>query len=337
MITIKKPGLLTSIQDLGRYGSQKIGVITSGVMDPISHRIANHLVGNKESDATIEMTMTGPSIEFNEDALISVCGGDLSPRINKVPVHMWKPVLVKKGSRLSFAGVKHGCRTYLAIAGGFDVEEVLNSKSTYLRAGIGGYKGRALKANDTINTGKLNPYSQKIKEQLMVRLLDQSVVEMDWSVSADLIPNPMSPSYVRVIKGRQFSLFSPDSQKSLFSERFEITNQSDRMGYRLKGPVLKFENSTEMISEAVSHGTIQVPAEGNPIILLSDRQTTGGYPKIGQIASVDIPLMAQLKPGEYVQFVEISHEESQRLIFEKEEKLEQLKQGILLKIKQGES
>ncbi|NRG46766.1 biotin-dependent carboxyltransferase family protein [Bacillus sp. CRN 9] len=327
MITIIKPGLLTSIQDLGRYGFQKYGVIASGVMDQIAHRVANLLVGNKESESTIEMTLIGPTIQFHENTLIAITGGDLSPAINGKAIGTWKPIFVKKGSVLSFGKCQAGCRAYLAAAGGFSVPFIMGSKSTYLRAEIGGNEGRALKKHDAIHIG--NPSSIALK---MIHFyqpqLSSDFVSGRWAVDASLIPIYQKRKSIRVLKGRHYHLFTKQSQQKLYEEGFEVSSQSDRMGYRLTGPALALEKPEEMISEAVAFGTIQVPPGGDPIILLADRQTTGGYPKIAQIASVDLPFLAQAKPGDTLHFTEITHEEAQRLILEKEKVLQELKVGI---------
>lgn len=333
MIIIKKPGLLTSVQDLGRYGYQKYGVIASGVMDPFAHRIANLLVGNAENLPTLEITLQGPIIEFQKDTLISICGGELSPSINGHPVRTWRPIYVKKNSVLQFKLPKSGCRSYLAVSGGFSVSRVMGSHSTYLRAKIGGFHGRALKTNDQLLFGSYSQLSSRMIQQINDSLSNMPFIEINWSVSPDLTTLFSTNTPIRVIKGRQYHLFTDDSQKQLWSHSFTILNQSDRMGYRLQGPTLELKNSEEMLSEAVSFGTIQVPPDGNPIILLADRQTTGGYPKIGQIASVDLSLIAQAKPGDKLQFTEVSHEEAQLLLLEKERKIQQLKNGIFLKFK----
>ncbi|KON88392.1 KipI antagonist [Sporosarcina globispora] len=335
MIKVLKPGLLSSIQDLGRTGFQKYGVIASGSMDPFSHRMANLLAGNGENDPALEITMMGPVLIFEEDTLISICGGDLSPSINGQPVRTWRSVFVKKGSELKFGGCQKGCRAYLAAAGGFSVPNVMNSKSTYLRAGIGGYKGRALKSGDLLETGKHSMLSSKMAEYLAQQGHDKIFAENDWRITSDLIPDTAGDPVIRITRGRQFDLFSQESQELLFKHSFEVTAQSDRMGYRLKGPSLPLSQHTEQISEAVNFGSIQVPPDGNPIVLLADRQTTGGYPKIGQIAAVDLPLLAQAKPGDALSFAEISNEKAQRLLINRELKLKELKQGITLKTRGG--
>lgn len=332
MITITKSGLLTTVQDLGRYGFQKYGVIASGVMDTIAHRLANLLVGNDEYLPTLEITLIGPTIQFHKNVLIAICGGDLSPSINGEDVQSWRSVLVKKGSILKFGPCKKGCRAYLAVAGGFSVPTVMNSKSTYLRARVGGFNGRALQAGDQLLFGQSGKLSMKMQDELSERSLTNFIVGK-WSVPSNLIPIFKKDTPIRVIKGRNFHQFTKESQKSFFYEAFFITPQSDRMGYRLSGPLLTLEKEEEMILEAVGFGTIQVPTNGNPIILLADRQPTGVYPKIGQVASVDLTLIAQAKPGEVLLFSEISHREAQFLYLQRERQLQILKHGIIEKFK----
>lgn len=335
MIKVLKPGLLSSIQDLGRTGYQKFGVIASGAMDPFSHRMANLLSGNEENDPALEITMMGPTLTFEEDTLISICGGDLSPLINGQPIRTWRSIFVKKGSELKFGGCQKGCRAYLAVSGGFSVPEVMNSRSTYLRAGIGGFKGRALKAGDVLETGKPSLQSLKMEDYLSKQLHDKTFVENDWGIASKLIPETIGNPEIRITRGRQFDLFTHESRIQLFNHAFEVTAQSDRMGYRLKGTSLALSEHAEQISEAVNFGSIQVPPDGNPIVLLADRQTTGGYPKIGQVAAVDLPLLAQAKPGDALRFKEISNGQAQQLLIKRELKLKELKQGISLKTRGG--
>jgi antagonist of KipI len=328
MITILKPGLLSTIQDLGRYGFQKYGVIVSGAMDSIAHRLANLLVGNEENKPTIEMTLVGPVIQFEQDSLIAITGGDLSPTIDQTPLPNWKAIFVKKGTKLKFSGAQKGCRAYLAISGGFSTPSIMGSQSTYLRAGIGGYKGRALRAGDQLLNEPPNEIALKIIKNMRKELFNHSFIEMNWSISREVIPDIHSKTVIRIMKGRQFELFAEESIDQLFHNPFSITAQSDRMGFRLKGPTLQLEEPKEMISESVTMGTIQVPVDGNPIILMADRQTTGGYPVLGHIASVDLPLIAQSKPGDLIYFSEITHEEAQLLYLKREITLNQIKLGI---------
>ncbi|MFC4321875.1 5-oxoprolinase subunit C family protein [Litchfieldia salsa] len=333
MIKIIKPGLFTTLQDLGRVGYQKYGVITSGAMDPFAHRMANILVGNSESEATLECTMVGPKIQFEQDTLFALCGGEFAAEIDGHPIKLWRPILVKAGSILTVGPQKLGSRVYLAVAGGYKLESVMGSKSTYIRAGIGGFKGRALLAGDTIITGMMHKLSEAIMLDLSKRFESMPFVQTTWSISTKMMPNYRKDPYIRVMKGRQFHLFTEESCEKLFTSGFKISNQSDRMGYRLEGPSLKVEKNEELLSEAVSFGTIQVPSDGQPIILLADRQTTGGYPKIAQVAIVDLPLLAQAGPNEKVEFIEVEHGTAERLHIERERMITQVKQAIFLKAK----
>jgi antagonist of KipI len=330
-IKVIKPGLLTTVQDLGRYGLQKHGVIVSGAMDPFALRVANVLVGNDEGEAALEITMIGPKLKFSEDSLISICGGNLSPAINGEEIPEWRPILVKKGSLLSFGTVEFGCRAYLAVAGGFAVPNVMNSKSTYLRAGIGGFEGRALKDGDVLPVQPpSDSHLQRIRS-LCEKAGSNSFAVSDWSVSKYAMPNYHKNPVIRVIRGGEFHWFKEESREKFYKEEFLVTPQSDRMGYRLSGSKLQLNKPQELISEAVTAGTIQVPSEGDPIVLMADRQTTGGYPKIAQVATVDLPVLAQVKPGEKVRFQEIKLEEAQTLLRLREQEIQLLKQGITLK------
>lgn len=316
MLTIHKSGMQTTVQDLGRTGFQKYGVVASGAMDPYALRIANLLVGNEEHSAALEITLMGPSIHFNEDHVISICGGDLTPQLDGKTVGNWRAVSAVKGQTLTFGKPRSGSRCYLAIAGGIDVPAVMGSRSTYMRAGLGGYQGRALESGDQLVIGETNA-DQK-----------SAAHGKSWFVPP---PSYSSAPVIRVIKGRQFEAFSEASRKHFLSETFTVNPQSDRMGYRLDGSRLALAAAQEMISEAVAFGSIQVPADGNPIILMADRQTTGGYPKIAEVITVDLPLISQLKPGDHLRFNEVSIEEAQRLLKLQEKKINCLKRAIALK------
>lgn len=321
MLKIRKGGLQTSVQDLGRSGFQKYGVIASGVMDPVAHRLANLLVGNDEQFATLEISLVGPQIEFTKDTVIALCGGDLSPKVDGTPIQMWRMLVVKKDSTLTFGEPRIGARCYLAVAGGIQVEELMGSRSTYLRAGIGGFQGRSLTKGDEIHTGETTPIQHKALER-------NSDNEFDWLIPpVRYFEEPM----IRMIKGKQFELFNDSSKKQIFTEAFHVSGNSDRMGYRLEGPNLSLEHPTELISEAVAFGSVQVPSDGNPIVLMADRQTTGGYPKIGQVASVDLPLIAQLKQGQGLRFKEISLADAQQRYIEQEQHIREIKASIQLK------
>ncbi|MBP2637326.1 MAG: urea amidolyase related protein [Firmicutes bacterium] len=332
-MTVIRPGLLSSIQDQGRYGFQKYGVIVSGTMDSYALRVANILVGNEESEGVLEMTLMGPTLKLEQDMLIAITGGDMVPTINSVPVPMWRPVYVKQGSVLAFKGCRPGCRSYLAVAGGYDIPSVMGSKSTYLRAGIGGFGGRALQQDDVLPVqNSLSTRARRLLKQLSISIQDKEFAAADWCAAKAHILHSSQPITVRVTSGSQYEYFSPESKEQFFSQPFRVTPQSDRMGYRLAGPELTLSQPLEMISEAVALGTVQVPPDGNPIILLADRQTAGGYPKIAQIAAVDVAIIAQTRPGEQIRFQEISLQEAQRLYLEREEYLHQLRQAIGLRL-----
>ncbi|GKU84751.1 biotin-dependent carboxyltransferase family protein [Niallia sp. NCCP-28] len=330
-ITILHPGLLTSIQDTGRYGFQKYGVIASGAMDVYSLRMANVLIGNKETEAALEITLMGPMISVDEDMLIAITGADLSPSVDGIPLPIWRPVWIKKGSVIKFGAPKSGCRSYFAVAGGFAVETIMDSKSTYLRGEIGGFKGRSLQKGDTIGRGKCSERSMMLVSKLKDATSTNHFSTTDWFVDSNPFFSGADEAFIRVLPGRQYDRLTKQGKHQLFAEFFRITPQSDRMGFRLSGPTMELQEKEDMLSEAVSFGTIQLPPNGNPIILLADRQTTGGYPKIAQVASVDLAYLAQRKPGEKVRFQLITLEEAQQMQLEKEKHWKQLKHAILMK------
>ncbi|WP_068785809.1 5-oxoprolinase subunit C family protein [Paenibacillus phocaensis] len=327
-LLIEKPGLLTTVQDLGRFGVQKYGVIVSGAMDAFALRVANMLVGNPEGEAGLEITLLGPVIRFEQTALISLCGGDLSPKLNGVPVPLWRTVLAPKGSTLTFGPTKLGCRAYLAVGGGLDVPIRMNSRSTYLRAGIGGYEGRALAAGDRLALGERTPLGSHMLGVLAREANKESGAVSRWAVFPEILPKYAANPTVQLIPGEEYEHFQELSQHDLWNEEYAVLPQSDRMGYRFKGRELKLSQTKEMISSAVTMGTVQVPPDGNPIILMADRQTTGGYPKIAQVASVDLPLLAQTNLGARVRFRKVALQEAQRQLIERETAIQTLRKGL---------
>ncbi|WP_274650939.1 biotin-dependent carboxyltransferase family protein [Paenibacillus humicola] len=329
-VRILKPGLLTTIQDRGRFGAQKYGIIVSGPMDSYALRIANLLVGNDEAAAGLEMTIVGPEIEFEAPALLSVCGGDLSPSLNGNPVPLWRTIFAPEGSRLEFGELKKGCRAYLAVAGGFDVPVEMSSRSTYLRAGIGGWEGRPLQQGDRIPVGELPPRSLSLLRKLRRGAGKEDTAVSPWSLSADLLPAYAPDPVIRVIDGAERELFDEESVSRFFSETYRVLPQSDRMGYRISGGKLKLKEQAELISSPVTFGTIQVPADGDPIVLMADRQTTGGYPRIAQVISADLPLLAQVNLGGKVRFRSVSLKEAQQHAVIGERKVRTLRHGLVL-------
>lgn len=331
MIKVLKAGILDTIQDLGRIGYQKYGVVTSGAMDTWSHRIANLLVNNDENEATLEMTLVGPEILFQEDSLIALCGGEFHPTVSGYPIPMWRPVFIRKNSTLTLGHVQNGARAYLAIAGGIDLPLIMKSQSTYTRAAIGGFKGRALRKDDVLSFGVKSTIIQNLLKKILKDKTDKPFLTIKWSVTPNFISKFTDKPKIRVTRGRQYNLFEPLYVDAFFKESFTVSPNSDRMGYRLNNTLPPPMIQEELISEAVSFGSIQVPPDGKPIVLTADRQTTGGYPKIAQISTCDFSLIGQAKPGDKLFFTEISLDQSQKLYIEKEKSLQQLKMSIALK------
>ena len=321
-VNVLNAGLLTTIQDIGRTGSQKFGVLVSGAMDSYSMRIANLLVGNDEREGVLEITLFGTKLQFEEDTLIAITGGDLQTTVDGIPVANWRPLIVRKGSILKFGFAIEGCRAYLAIAGGIDIPVVMESKSTYMVAGIGGFKGRALQQNDQLSFGSLTESNDKV-----FTLIEREGTP-DWAVPHHPLVNLASTQTIRFIEGTEYKHFDDASKQRLVREPYVVTPQSNRMGLRLEGQALSLTEKLEMLSEGVTFGTIQLPPNGKPIILMADRQTAGGYPKIGQVITADLGSLSQVKPNATLYFKLITHAEAERELIAKEELINQFKIGI---------
>ena len=329
-LRILRPGLLTTVQDLGRFGYQSDGIIVSGAMDALALRVANRLVGNPETAAGLEITLLGPRIRFEADHLIALTGAHLSPTLNGQPVGLHRPVWVAAGTELAFGPAVAGCRAYLAVAGGGAVPPVLGSRSTYLRAGFGGFEGRALRAGDALPVGAPAAIGAKLV-QLLARP-GAAWAATDFTPGPALCPRPAYRPVLRAVRGPEYGQFSAESQRAFWAEPFTITPAADRMGYRLHGPPLARLAATELLSSAVTFGTVQVPAGGQPIVLGADCQTTGGYPRLAQVISVDWPALAQAAPGQPLRFREVSVAEAQALYAAREVALAGLRRGIALRV-----
>ncbi|MCI1751164.1 biotin-dependent carboxyltransferase family protein [Megasphaera cerevisiae] len=315
-IVVLRGGMLSVLQDRGRKGYQKVGMLVNGAMDEEALRLGNILTGNEQQEAGLEITMLGPVLKFSQETLIALTGADMDPRIDGRAVPMWRPVLVRAGAVLRFGHSLSGCRSYLCVSGGYDVPSVMGSKSTYLQAHIGGYQGRALVQGDVLSLGRMSDQGRRIVKTLH----DTGGIQTsDWYVEAAhrLYDEVAAP--VRLTAGLQYSYFTEDSLQRLVSEPFRITVHSDRMGYRLEGCQLRLKKPLEMISEAAVQGTIQVPADGNPIILMADRQSTAGYPKIGQVIMADMSRLAQYRPGDWVRFAAVTIAQAEALFLEREQ------------------
>lgn len=322
VLTCVKGGTLASIQDLGRIGYQDLGIIVSGAMDSYALQIANILLGNKRNEAAIEITMRGTSFHFSEDTLIAITGGDLNPTIDGEKVPQWRPVVVRANKIIKFKGSPKGLRSYLSVCGGFNIEDVLGSKSTYLRASFGGYKGRALKDNDVIALNPLNPKKKDLKNQLLTE--NTSFKGTKWHAKVRDNQLNKAETIIRFVEGNEYEWFSDETKKNFENIPFSIDVSSDRMGYRLSGQKLERLSDKELISEAIVNGTVQVSNDGSPIILLADRQTTGGYPRIAQVISADLHKFAQLNAGEKIRFKKVTLLEAYSAFSELEKVLNQI-------------
>ncbi|SEC80263.1 biotin-dependent carboxyltransferase family protein [Paenibacillus sp. GP183] len=309
-VHVVKPGFFTTVQDLGRRAYQKFGVSASGAMDPLSLRLANLLVGNNEDEAALEATLIGPKLRFGADGVIAITGGNLSPSINGNSVGMWKSLRIYKDDELSFGGCKSGCRTYISFAGGIGVPKVIGSRSTFIRGNYGGIEGRALATGDEIPIGS-SPFNYS---QIAGRTLRY-----------EHTPDYSQDRTIRFIPGPQINAFTSESVETFTSNPYTVTNESDRMGYRLQGEQLMHIAGADIISDFIAMGSIQVPAIGQPIILMADCQVSGGYTKIGVIISVDIPFTAQKKPGDQIRFQAMEVSDAQELWKEQERLIAELR------------
>ncbi|MCX6954971.1 MAG: biotin-dependent carboxyltransferase family protein [Verrucomicrobia bacterium] len=304
-ITVNRAGMLTTVQDLGRRGHRAAGVPLGGAMDPLALRLANLLVGNAEDAAGLEFTLRGPELTFASETTIAVGGADFGG------VPRWQPVRVRAGERVTFGTARTGCRGYLAIAGALDVPVVLGGRGTYLCAAIGGLEGRALRDGDVLRAA----------EQVR-RVLGR------WHIDERILPAYSGAPTVRVVRGAQAEEFGA----TLTEAEFKVTPKSDRMGVRLAGPGVARRVATELTSMTVAPGTIQVPPDGQPIVLMADAQTIGGYPQIAHVVTVDLPLIAQLQPGDTVRFREVTVEEAHELVLSRERKMGMLREGLAEKV-----
>lgn len=297
-IIVEKSGILTTVQDAGRFGYQQYGVSPAGPMDTRSFQLANILVGNKRSQGALEMTFAGPTLRFERDNIIAVTGGDLAPKLNDQRIRSYQAVPVKAGDVLSFGmGTANGCRAYLAFAGGLDIPYVMGSQATLMRNKLGGYEGRKLEKGDRI------PFPEP---KATLPLMERRVIAHDVLPKKEVV--------LRVVAGPQDSEFTEDELKKFFWHSAEITNEYDRMGCRLKREeALEHKGDGNIISDGIVFGSIQVPTNGQPIIMLADRQSVGGYTKIGTVISVDLPKLAQSVPGNRVRFVRVGIELAQEL------------------------
>jgi len=295
-IMVVKPGWLTTVQDLGRYGYQQYGMPVSGAMDRYSYILANRLIGNHDHDAVLEITLKGPELLFEHNSVIAVTGADLAPSLDGIVMPLWTSVPVKAGSRITFGTRRIGARSYLAIAGGVDVPVVLGSRATHIASQTGGMKGRTLAQGDIL-IGKTPSLNQH-------RTMGRSLLE-------NLRPIYSAVTTLRVLPGPQGDAFLEQALAVLTTNSYRLTSQSDRMGYRLEGPKLRHGKAEQYISDGTAMGLLQIPPDEQPILLMADRQTTGGYPKLATVISADLHLAGQLLPGDTIQFTTTTLQEAQ--------------------------
>jgi antagonist of KipI len=301
-LLVVRPGLMTTVQDLGRFGYQTSGVSVAGPMDAFSHRLANQLVGNDPDAATLEVTLIGPEIVVEADTTIAIAGAQFDVIYDGRLLPIGASMAVSRGRQLRFGRLHQGARAYLAVAGGIQTPDVLGSRSTHLVSHIGGLDGRALIAGDRL-----------------------PILEPSGSAPARKAIGLTLPTggraRLRVMPGPQEEWFAPEAFQALSSVSFRVSPRSNRMGYRLEGPPLVRTREGEPISEPVGMGAIQVPGAGEPILLMADRQTAGGYPKIGYVISADLPLAGQLAPGDFVEFVACTRQEAVAALIARERQL----------------
>lgn len=314
LLHLIEPGLLTTVQDRGRYGYQRYGVPVSGAMDEFALRMANVLVGNDQGAAALEITVQGPTIEFLAPTWIAITGADLSATLDERTVSLWESVQVHAGSVLAFGDPRDGMRAYLAVRGGIDVPIVMGSRSTYLKGRFGGLQGRALRKGDRLSTLPLD--------------------------RSDFVPKRLPKNYtaplyggshrLRVITGPQQDAFERGTLSAFLGSRYKVSSQSDRMGYALDGPKIEHRDGADIISDGNPPGAIQVPGDGVPRILLADRGTTGGYTKIATVITSDLSKLAQALPAHAIAFRQVSLQEAQDALREREALIRSVeRQGLL--------
>ncbi len=291
-LKIVESGPFTTVQDEGRYGFQRYGMAPAGAMDEVAYRLGNLILGNEPGAASLEFTLKGPRMELLQDTTLVITGGGCIITVNgKQSYSIYEPLKLKAGDQLDVGWIAEGARGYLSFRGGLDVPLVMQSHSTYLRGKIGGFEGNRLKGGETLST--FAPQGAP----------GRALPENRW-------PSYKAPFEIDVIMGPQADFFSEEGIKTFLSETYQISDAADRMGYRLTGPEITHVDKADIISDGIPLGAIQVPGHRQPIILMKDRQTTGGYPKIATVASYEIYRLGQAKPGDQVSFNKVSLQEA---------------------------
>jgi antagonist of KipI len=319
-LTVLRAGFLTTVQDLGRSGLLRFGISSGGALDRHALRIANPLLGNEETAAGMEITLGGLCLSFDGPRLVAWCGGAFDVKIGGAVLPPGRVGLVQAGQELSFDHPKLGCRAWLAISPGIDVAPVLGSRATDLRGGFGGFDGRPLRSGDVVPLG-VRPLNLDSDKQRQI---------FSWSAPAAWAMPAAPEPVLRFTRGTDWYRFGASAQQTFTNGVFTILPHSNRMGARLDGPLIWREDQGDLISEAVTPGTIQVPPNGKPILLLGDCQTIGGYPKLGHVITVDLPVAAQLCPGHHVRFQEVSLDVAHQLLIARENEVRRFSVGVSL-------
>jgi antagonist of KipI len=329
-IRVEAPGLLTTVQDQGRTGCQHLGVSPCGAMDPLSHRLANLLVGNDPAAATLELTLAGPRLRFMAEALVALCGADLSASVDGQPLPLWRPVWLRAGALLTFGAPLAGARAYLALAGGIQTPLVLGSRSTCLAAGFGGHRGRALRAGDVLAIPPQPAPPRALKQD------PAPFAAATWFVPWFRELSFQRPATLGFLPGPQWPELTEASRAAFLATAFRVAPSSNRQGLRLQGPGLALATRRELVSAPVAMGTLQLPPDGAPILLMADRQTTGGYPRLGEVASVALPAAAQLRALDAVTFHLLEPREARDLLLAREERLAELAGYVKARLEDAE-
>lgn len=321
-IALLAPGWQTSVQDSGRRGHAALGVGTSGAMDAPALRIANLLVGNAESAAALEITLRGPTLRFDTDATIALCGAPLDAYVGERALPMWRPLRVAAGAELRLGATRLGAYAYLAVAGGIDGDVLLGSHSVDINAGL----GCALAAGDTLLIGARISHVEL--HALGSRSENQNVAASLWSVDPRPWFDPHPDHPINVVVGAHHTQLGAAAQRALFASAYRVGADSNRVGYRLEGTRLALREPLEIVSAGVVPGTVQLPPSGDPIVLMSEAPTCGGYPRIGHVIAVDLPRLAQRRPGDRVRFASVSLAEAQTRYLVRERALTALARTI---------
>jgi antagonist of KipI len=323
-LTVTRAGFSMTVQDLGRVGSRRFGVSLGGALDAHALRIANFLSGNDEGATGLELTSGTAGLQFRDERIIAWCGGEYEVTVAARSIPAGHSVLVGSNEELIISGPRRGCRAWLAISGGIEVPVVLGSRSTDLRGNFGGYEGRALRDGDKLRLGEKSKAAKSLADSLRAGRVS------DWSASAEWTTTAKDEATLRIIRGADWDRFNDVTIQRFTSEAFIVSPDSDRMGTRLEGVELRRREDFDLISEAVVPGTIQIPPNGRPIVLLRDCQTIGGYPKIAHVITMDLSIAAQLRPGDRVRFAECSLADAHRLLREREREVERFRVGLSL-------